>query len=93
MFVASSKGDVMENLDLKPAHFSLTEPHYKKTAFIKLKTFLIGTLIQRRRYLHTKHKMLKKTRPAATFVYMYFKSMKQKYKNSAFHVRLGWFCT
>lgn len=53
MFVASSKGDVMENLDLKPAHFSLTEPHYKKAAFIKLRTFLIGTLIQRRRYLHT----------------------------------------
>ena len=40
MFVASSKGDVMENLDLKPAHFSLTELHYKKSGLYQIKDFL-----------------------------------------------------
>ena len=39
MFVASSKGDVVENLDLKPAHFSLTEPHYKKSGLHQIKDF------------------------------------------------------
>ena len=40
MFVASSKGDVMENLDLKSAHFSLTELHYKKSGLYQIKDFL-----------------------------------------------------
>ena len=40
MFVASSKGDVMENLDLKLAHFSLIQLHYKKSGLYQIKDSL-----------------------------------------------------
>lgn len=77
----------MENLDLKHAHFSATETHYKNkvAAFIKFKDIFICHCNSKTALFKHKTRNVdrKKTRQAATLVYKYCKNMKQKYQNSA----------